>query len=117
MEEQINAILGNPEMMAQIMQMANRLGASVPQQQTEPQTVSAPMEIPGALDPGMLQKIASIAGSIGIDRDQRNLLAALRPYLSASRIQKLEKAMRAAKMARIASGFLNQGGLSLLTGR
>ena len=32
-------------------------------------------------------------------------------------LRKLEKAMRAAKMARIASTFMNQGGLSFLTGR
>jgi hypothetical protein len=32
-------------------------------------------------------------------------------------VQKLEKAMRAAKMARMASAFLNAGGVSILTGR
>lgn len=117
MEDQINAILGNPEMMSQIMQMAKSLGAGAQDQQSEPQPMNQDPEIPMGLDPGMLQKLASIAGNIGIDRDQRNLLAALRPYLSSTRIQKLEKAMRASSLASAASGFLNSGGLSLLTGR
>ena len=111
MEEQINAILGNPEMMAQIMQMAKSLGAGAGEAPPQVQE-----ESPG-LDPGLLQKIASVAGNIGIDRDQRNLLAALRPYLSSSRIKKLEKAMRASSLATAASGFLGNGGLSLLTDR
>ena len=114
MEEQINAILGNPEMMAQIMQMAKSLGGS----SAEPQSLQEPPALPDTgLDPGLLQKLASVAGSIGIDRDQRNLLTALRPYLSSSRIQKLEKAMRASSLATAASGFLGSGGFSLLTGR
>ena len=39
------------------------------------------------------------------------------PYISRERSAKLEKAMRAAKMARLASAFLNAGGLEMLTGR
>ncbi len=116
MEEQINAILGNPEMMAQIMQMAKSLGGAP----GEPQIVQSAPAVADTgleLDPGLLQKLASVAGNIGINRDQRNLLTALRPYLSSSRLQKLEKAMRASSLASAASGFLSSGGLSLLTGR
>ena len=65
----------------------------------------------------MVQKIASMAGKAGIDNHQQALLKALRPYLSRERIEKLEKAMRAAKLAGVATGFLGSGGLSLLTGR
>ena len=115
MEEQLNAILGNPDMMAQIMQMAKSLGASPPEPAPEvhPPTPSEEM----SLDPGMLQKLASIAGNIGIDKDQRRLLTALQPYLSDRRLKKLEKAMRASRLASMASGFLANSGLSALTGR
>ena len=69
------------------------------------------------IDPALLQKIMGIAGQTGIDSNQRALLSALRPYLSGHRLGKLEKAMRAAKLASLASTFLGNGGLSILTGR
>ena len=56
-------------------------------------------------------------GQSGIDSNQKTLLRALSPYLSAYRMQKLERAMQAAKLAGAASGFLNAGGLQMLTGR
>ena len=53
----------------------------------------------------------------GIDQNQQNLLSALSPYMSRDKVSKLENAMRAAKLARLASGFLGSGGLQLFTGR
>ena len=40
--------------------------------------------------------------------NQKALLQALAPYLSSGRIHKLEKAMRAAKLAGMASSFLGR---------
>ena len=118
MEDKLNSILGNPQMMDQIMQMAKSLGASAPPQEQKPQQDLPPEPpFPGGLDPGMLQKLASITGQTGIDRDQRALLSALRPYLHPDRLRKLEKAMRSAKLAGLASQFLGSGALNLLTGR
>ena len=65
----------------------------------------------------MLQKLSGLAGQTGIDSDQQALLHALSPYIGNAKMTKLEKAMRAAKMARVASGFLGNGGLKILTGR
>jgi hypothetical protein len=45
------------------------------------------------------------------------MLQALSPYIGNSKKTKLEKARRAAKMARLASGFLGSGGLKMLSGR
>lgn len=101
MEERIGAILNDPNMMQQIMSMAQSLAQNVPAQepaQKEPSQGNTGMNF----DPAMIQKIASLAGKANIDKDQHSLLQALRPYLSAGRISKLEKAMRAAKMARMA---------------
>jgi len=112
MEEKLNAVLSNPQMMQQIMSIAQSLGQSPAQ----PQEVPPVQEIP-QLDIAMMQKLSGLAGQSSIDPNQKALLQALHPYLSRNRVTKLEKAMRAAKMARLASGFLNQGGLSLLTGR
>lgn len=113
MEEKLNSVLSNPQLMQQIMSMAQSMGQTSSQQSGPP--LPAPQE--PQMDLAMIQKLSGLASQSGIDRDQRALLQALNPYLSRERVSKLEKAMRAAKMARLASTFLNQGGLSLLTGR
>jgi len=109
LEEQLGAILSNPEMMKKIQSMAQSLGSS----STAPSSEQKPPEI----DLSVLQKLSGLAGQTGIDKNQQTLLAALTPYLSQSRVSKLENAMRAAKMARLASGFLGSGGLQMLSGR
>ena len=101
MDDKLGAILNNPAMMQQIMSMAQTLGQQSPQSKPEP--------MPG-LDPTMLQNIMQLSTQTGIDTNQQNLLTALNPYLPQPQLQKLEKAMRAAKLARAASTFLNQGG-------
>ena len=113
MEDKLGTILNNPQLMGQIMSMAQSLGQSVPAQETAP----IPCPDPSNFDPALLTKLGSLAGQGRIDKDQQALLTALHPYLSHRKVEKLERAMRAAKMARMASAFLGQGGLSLLTGR
>ena len=119
MEQKINAILGNPQMMSQLMSMAQSLSSS--QQDTHsPEPPSQPTQGPGlpaGLDLNMLQKVAGIAQRTGIDRNQQALLKALSPYLSKERIAKLEKAMRAAKIAGLATSVLGTGGALLKSGR
>lgn len=111
MEEKLGAILGNPQMMQQIMSMANSLS----DQETDSHKPQEP-QLPD-FDPALLQKIMGLAGQMGIDREQQALLCALEPYLTHNRLQKLEKAMRAAKLANLASSALSSGALNFLTGR
>lgn len=112
-EDKIGAILNDPKTMQQIMSMAQSLGQFSSDTKEPAKEAGKPMEF----DPEILQKISSFSGAGTIDREQKTLLQALRPYLTGDRIQKLEKAMRAAKMARMASAFLNSGGQQLLSGR
>ena len=114
MEDKIGAILNNPQLMGQIMSMAQSLGQNPPTGQNPPRQDPAPLP---DFDPAVLQKLSGLASQGTVDSNQKALLTALNPYLSRRKVEKLEKAMRAAKMARMASGFLGQGGLSLLTGR
>lgn len=111
MEEKLNSILNNPQLMQQIMSMAQTLGNSEGSKEN-PQ----PPHLPN-LDPKLLRQIASFANQSETSQQEQALLNALAPFLCADRISKLEKAMRAAKMAKFASGFFNAGGLPLLTGR
>ena len=114
MESKLNAVLNNPDMMAQIMSMAQALGGGAPSP-PPPQPVMP--DIPEGLDIGMITKLAGMANSANVDKDQRALLIALRPYLTNDRIGKLERAMRAARIARMASAFVSSGAMQLLTGR
>lgn len=108
MEEKIDSILSNPDMMEKIMTMAQSLGGS----RQDPPTEGLP-----EMDPKMLQRLSGLAKQGNIDAQQKDLLHALGPYLSRQRIQKLEKAMRAAKMASFAAAALGTSGLNLFTGR
>ena len=112
MEEKLGSILNNPQLIQQIMSMASSL--SVPQPEPEP---APPLGSLPDFDPAMIQKLMSLAGNLTVNDNQKNLLLALRPYLTEVRIQKLERAMRAAKLANVASAALNSGALSFLTGR
>lgn len=123
LEEKLGSILNNPQMMQQIMGMANMLSqsqeppvkpADTPKKPEAPPTPENPLP---QMDPGILQKLAGLARQGSIDQHQLGLLKALHPYLSRDRIARLERAMHAARMANAASAFLNSGGLKLLTGR
>ena len=118
MQAQMGAILNNPEMMQKIMSMAQSL--QPPQQESAPPPPSngsgSDFSMPD-IDIGMLQKLSGIASQSGVDQNQRNLLQALSPYLSSQRVSKLEKAMRAAKMARFASSWIGQSGSPFGFGR
>ena len=110
-ENKLGQILGNPEMMGKIMAMAQSFGSQ-----------EAPPEPPRQEEPAMpeidfatIQKLTGLMGKAGVDSKQKALLSALAPYISSSRIRKLEKAMRAAKLAGVATTFL--GSSPLFSGR
>ena len=103
LESGLQSILSNPQMMEQIMSIAQNF------QTEQPQPPPQPAPAGGLdLDFATIQKISSFIGKTGIDPQQHALLQALRPYLGVQRIQKLEKAMRAAKLAGMASTFLGR---------
>lgn len=102
LENKLGSILNNPEMMGKIMQLAQSLGGEQEQEQKPPSGFPD-------IDISMLQKLSGAARQAGIDPNQKSLLSALAPYISSRRISKLEKAMRAAKMAGMAGIFLNAG--------
>ncbi len=114
LEEKLGAVLNNPQMMQQLMSMAQALGSNPgagggtepPPKQEPPRPDPSGPEF----DPAMLQRLFSLTQQTGIDQRQRTLLNALEPYLTHERIAKLEKAMKAAKMAKIASFALGRQG-------
>ena len=112
LESSLESILGNPQMMAQIQKLAQSLGQ--PQQGPSPAPDS--VEVGGNDSLEAIKAFSSLAQGAAIDKEQQALLNALTPYISRERHQKLEKAMRAAKMAQQASGLLGAGILGKGTG-
>lgn len=110
-ESKLGQILGNPEMIGKIMAMAQSFGnpEPAPEPDSQPQT-----ELP-EIDFATIQKLTGLMGKAGVDNEQKALLSALSPYISTNRIRKLEKAMRAAKLAGVATSFL--GNTPLFSGR
>ena len=117
MQTQMNEILNNPQMMQQIMAMAQQMNQSQSKKQEPEPTQSAPEQAFPDMDMSMIQKLAGFAGQSNVDKNQKTLLKALTPYLSRDRINKLERAMRAAKMANMASAFLGTSGFPFQAGR
>ena len=116
LEEKLGAILSDPQMMQKIQSMAQSLNLSSPAEPASSAPSSQEHTAPN-IDLAMVQKLSGLAGQTGIDKNQQTLLSALSPYISQNKVAKLENAMRAAKMAKLASSFMGSGGLQHLMGR
>ena len=109
LEEKLGALLANPQLMQQISSLVQAMG-----QPSQPAPSPPPMPEPPPPEPdfSQLQGLASLLQSNRTDANQQALLRALSPYLSPWRVGNLERAMRASKMAGLASVFLRGDGQS-----
>ena len=121
LDDKLNSILSNPAMMQQILSLAQALNQSEAQHPQAPQSQVQQPQIPQdhfaptndrGINPNLLSKIAALMQRGSIDKNQEALLRALRPYLNNQKLEKLERAMHAAKMAGIASEMVNTRGQS-----
>ena len=105
-EDQLNRILNDPEQMAQISQMAQSLMGGVDTAEAPPLGALGDL----GLDAGTLGKLASLLRQEqqGDDKKQA-LLRALEPWLSEKRREKLERAMKLARLSRLAHLALGEG--------
>lgn len=118
LDEELNSILSNPQMMQQIMSLAQSMSQSAGQPE-QPLKAAQPSDSFGnqAMNLSLLSKLSNIMERGSIDKNQQSLLKALGPYLSREKIQKLERAMYAAKMAGIASEVVKAQGSNPFSGR
>lgn len=111
LEEKLGALLSNPQLMQQISSLVQAMG-----QPSQPAPSAPPMPEPSPQPPepdfSQLQGLASLLQNNRTDANQKALLRALSPYLSPWRVGKLERAMRASKMAGLASVLLRGDGQS-----
>ena len=105
-EDKLSSILGNPELMGQIMPMAGSLN-----QQAAPPPPPPPAAFPAMpFDPGAMAGMMQMLQATQLEPRQRNLIQALRGFVPDDRLVRLEKAMQASLIARFASHAMNQGG-------
>lgn len=113
LDEKLNAILGNPEAMGQIMALANSLGGSgggnKEEKEQEPvqscpggQDSSELFSAFGEIDPRMLQMGMKVLREYREGEDKKTaLICALRPFVREERWETLDRAIRIAKLSRV----------------
>ena len=101
-EEQLNSILNDPAQMGRIADMARTLmgGGAAPAAEE-----AAPPE--SALPAGLAEMLRSLNG--GEKSDKQALLEAMKPWLSEKRRVKMDRALRLARMARLAELAMGEG--------
>lgn len=123
-EDRINAILGNPEEMEKIMNMASQfMGGAGKKEEPEQskRTGPSPSSGPGSGGPGglgdlggfdaeMFSKIGRLMSKVQGGNEKTELLRAMGPYLKQERREKMEKAIRFARIAKVAGAALREYG-------
>ena len=126
-EDKLNGILSNPEAMAQIANLAQSLnlgnGDSAPAKEAPP--VPAPGgngggvpaglgDLLGKIDPQLIQKLLPLVGELSSDNgggdDRLQLLYALRPFLKPEKRDKVERAVKAARLIHAGKKLLSTMG-------
>lgn len=101
-EDKLNAILNDPGEMERITRLASELmGGGASENSAAPETPTP--------DGELLGRITRLLGSTG-GGDKTALLRALSPYLRPERQARLQKALRLARMARLAGTALAEDG-------
>ena len=111
LEEKLNALLSDPNSMAQVMQMAQQLSGAMGEQKAPPPPAPPPGPDLGAalggLDPKLLGKLLPLAGELGTENSAAlQLLQALRPFLKEEKQGKIERAARLARLIHVGKKLL-----------
>ena len=117
LEQALDRILADPEAMAQIMDLAGKLqgGESAPEPSEDTEDAPPQETVSELAEMAPLLSLLRSGGE-GKDSDAEALIQALGPYLSESRRQKLDRALRLvslARTARSALGLWKEGKLSV----
>lgn len=114
LEDKLNAILGNPEAMGQIMSLAQSLtggaggGAEPPPPPPSPAGGGDLAALLGQADPRMLRVGMEVLQAYQSGGDKSiALLAALRPFLKPEHQDRIDRALRWTRMARVLRAALN----------
>lgn len=116
-EDRLNSILNDPEQMDKIASMAKSLmggGTDAGTQQAPPPSGGeTPSPLLEGLDPGMIQRVMQMMSGMNQEPDENTaLLEAMKPFLKEKRRAKMDRALKLAKMAKMAQlAFGDLGGI------
>lgn len=109
-EEKLNALLSDPDAMAQVVGMAQTLsqqfGGGAPQ--SEPSVGENPLRMLGNIDPALLTRLIPVLQQMNRSESSEAsaFLYALRPFLKPSRRDKVDRACQLARIIHLAKTFL-----------
>lgn len=102
-EDRLNSILNDPEQMEKITSMAQSLmGAQNAPESSGASSLKENLGLLDNFDPAMLSRLTTAFAKMNQPDDKQALLSALKPYLSDKRRDKLERAMKLAKLIHVA---------------
>lgn len=105
-EDALNSILSSPKDMEKIMGLAKELGSSSAQKMD-----SAQQSGNSGLDPKLLGILGKLMGDLSDGNDDKKKLAeAMKPFLSEKRGKDLDRAIKIAKIAKLAKNVLPELG-------
>ena len=120
LEDKLNALLSDPDTMAQITRLAGSLGGSGgadspperPVGENTSDALSGLTQLLGGLDPGLLSRILPALREVNRPESSETtaFLHALRPFLRPERQEKVERAAQLAKLVHLAKVFFTEGG-------
>ncbi|MBQ0038321.1 MAG: hypothetical protein KBS74_06590 [Clostridiales bacterium] len=117
LDDKLNALLSNPDSMAQVMQLAQQLSGTFggdmptppppppPQQSQTPQSNSA--SLLGNLDPKLISRLLPLLQGQNNSQTMQ-LLYALRPFLKEEKQGKVERAAKLARLIYLGKQFLSE---------
>ena len=101
LENRLSSVLGDPQQMEKITKLAQSILSGAGGSESAPGS-----EIPG-FDPAMLGRLAGLMNREG--GKEEKMLEAMSPYLSEKRRGKMNRALKIAKLARIAKLAMEEG--------
>ena len=110
LQQRIESVLNDPQQMKELLALARSLGAELPEEfqesaaQPETESPQEPMKGLGTLMSKPLGALLQSAGKL--EQKQEALLNALRPFLKPNRREKLDRAIRAARLSQLAGRAL-----------
>ncbi len=109
LDQALGAILQDPAQLQKIFALAQSLGLSSPPQPppSEPPPALPQPPPPAPERSAAADTLAELLQKAGkLDRRQENLLNALKPFLKPGRREKIDRAMQAARLSRLAGAAL-----------
>lgn len=118
LEDRINSVLNDPQQLSEITRLARSFMGGGMESAAEHPDNGPQSAAPAAsglfdqlgLDADALSRLGSVLGASGGSSNSQALLEAMKPYLSDKRKKKMDKAMKLARLAKLAGLAMGEAG-------